>query len=387
MVKYSILVRMASEDFKKLMGFLFNDKKKIQKTDVELSQNDDEYVRIEFTDGVVYETKESDAVYYVLNLRHSLDPNGDYELVHYKDLEKYYADGMFLIDDNQQELNEASEELATGKFKFNYDLDKLQEDFLSSKNRNSTKYEKLKSDYYYTVAYRLFEAKAALDLLNKYKANDSWVDSYYSTIDKILMRAFRSDENFIKNYLRQKNTNNFDLYDFLMQGLSAVQYTSDLLSYYPPQGMDGDKGIKLALDMYRRYAEACVKPLNLLRIAQEVIDGNLSPDLTKGAAENKASLSTALGSMLDCYHPHIRNSESHLSTRVDSVNKKVIITKNGKQVASYTYQEVLDLTNTISNRLFPALMSALVMELRTVLLIITYKSPEYKIALIGIGNT
>ena len=87
------------------------------------------------------------------------------------------------------------------------------------------------------------------------------------------------------------------------------------------------------------------------------------------------------------YFHHIRNSESHLSTRVDSVGKRVIITKNGKQVASYTYQEVLDLTNTIGNRLLPALMSAIVMELRTVMLIISFKSPEYKIALLGIGNT
>ena len=378
---------MASDDLKRLMSFLFQDKKTIQKTQIKLSQNDDGYASIEFTDGVVFETKEFDAIDYVVNLRHSIDSSGDYKIVHYKDLEKYYEDIQFLIDHDQRKLNEASKELATGKFKFNYDVDKLQEEFLSSKTRKSKKFEKLKSDYYYIVAYRLFEAKAALDLLNKYKSNSKTVEGYYVAIDKILMKAFRNDENFVKNYLNQRNANDFDLYDFLMQGLSAVQHTSDLLSYYPPQGMDGDRGVKLALDMYRRYAEACVKPLNLLRIAQEIIDGNPSPDPVKGAAENKAILSAALGSMLDCYHPHIRNSESHLSTRIDTVDKKVIITKNSKQVASYTYQEVLDLTNSIGNDFFPALMSALVMELRTILLIITYKSPEYKVALIGIGNT
>lgn len=378
---------MASEDYKKLMRFLFKEKRKIQKTEIRLSEKDDEHAKIVFTDGVFYKTSEPDAIDYIINMRHALDSEGDYDFAHYKDLEKHYADVQFLVDKDQQKLNKASQELFSGKFRFNYDLDALQEDFLASSSRKSKKYEKLKSDYYYIVAYRLSEAKASLDLLNKYKANDRAVDQYYVAIDKLLMKAFRGDKNFVKNYLQQKRSNNFDLYDFLMQALSAVQHTSDLLSYYPQQGMDGDKGIKLALDMYRRYAEACVKPLNFLRIAQELGNGNPSPDLRKGAAKNKALLAPALGSMLDCYLPHIRNSESHLSTRIDPINKKVTITKNGKEVSSYTYQEVLDLTNTIGNRLFPALMSAIVMELTTIKLIITYKSPEYKVALLGIGNT
>ena len=193
-----------------------------------------------------------------------------------------------------------------------------------------------------------------------------------------------------ENYIRQKTTNDFNLVNFMIQVRAITQHVELMKTIFPKDGMQGDQGIHLLLDSYRRCAEACVKPLNLLRIGQEISSGDPSPRRTKSAAANRAILQHVLGSILGCYDPRIRNSESHLSTEVDAKNGQVLFYKDTKGqrefLVKYSFVELANMTNEIQHNFFPSLVFTAYMEWRTMLLIITTSSLEYKLALLKIGN-
>ena len=51
-----------------------------------------------------FSSKEPDVVKYTLHLRHTIDSDGNYELVAFKDIEQYYRDIDFLLDAEQSKL-------------------------------------------------------------------------------------------------------------------------------------------------------------------------------------------------------------------------------------------------------------------------------------------
>ena len=95
------------------------------------------------------------------------------------------------------------------------------------------------------------------------------------------MKVFRNDPNFVKNYIQQKTTNDFNLVNFVTQIRAITQHVDLMKTIFPKGGMQANHGIQLLLDSYRKYAEACVKPLNFLRIGQEIADGNPCPRLNE----------------------------------------------------------------------------------------------------------
>ena len=110
----------------------------------------------------------------------------------------------------------------------------------------------------------------------------------------------------------------------------------------------------------------------------------------KGAGANKVILQPTLGTILDCYDPRIRNSESHLSTEVDARNGQVLFYDDTKGrhefLVQYSFVELADMANKIQHYLFPALVFTAYMEWRTMLLVFTNRSPEYRHALLKICN-
>lgn len=382
---------MASENFKLLMKLLFTDKKKINKVGIKLSKDDFEYTKIDFTDEEKFESQEADVAKYAFSLKSTINSDGDYEIASYNNLDKYYSDIEYLLDKDNTKLKKAVEDIRTGRYRFKFDPDKLLEEFLSSKRRKSKKFLPLKTEYFHICAYNLLQSHIALVNLNKAKSKYPEIDGYYKKIDYIFMKAFRNDRNFVKNYIRQQKAGSFDLGDFAKQVISVTDYTKALKDIFPKQGVKPKTGINFVLDMYRRYAEACVKPLNLLRIGQEIMDGVASPEPKKTSEQNKTILLKSLGPVLDCFDGRIRNSESHLSTEIDNKGKKILITKSQKEgrevLTKYTFEEMIGMTNTIKDKLLPSLTFTLYIEWRVMLLVIVYPLPEYKILLLQIDNT
>lgn len=382
---------MVSEDFKLLMKLLFTDKKKINNVGITLNKDDSEYTEIEFIKGEKFESRKPDVADYAFSLKSTINSDGDYEIASYKNLNRYYSDIEHLLDKDNKKLKEAIEDIKTGKYRFAFDPDKLLEEFLSSKLRKSKKFLPLKTEYFHICAYNLLQSHMALTNLNKAKSKYPEIDDYFKKIDYIFMKAFRNDRNFVKNYLRQQKVGAFDLGDFAKQVISVMDHTKALTDIFPEQGVKPTTGINFVLDMYRRYAEACIKPLNLLRIGQEIIDGVASPEPKKNPEQNKTILLKSLGNVLYCFDSRVRNSESHLSTEIDEKGKKILITKSSKKgrevLIEYTFEEMVNMTNAIKNELLPSLTFALYMEWRAMLLVIVYPLPEYKILLLQIDNT
>lgn len=382
---------MSSTDFGKLMDLIFQQKKAIETISLEVKNNGKETVHIQFNDKTDFRSSETDVADYVTTLRQGVDEEGNVKFKPFKDLNKYFEETREFVDKDNSKLHKAVADLKQGKYKFSFDPDKLIEEFLVSKNRKSKKFLPLKTEYFHIAAHQFIQSGVILGHFNMKKKIDAKFDSNYKKIDDIFRKAFRNDPNFIKNYLKQKNTNNFDFEDFVKQINSVTSYTIALKDIFPTQGVEGEKGIGFVLDIYRRYAEGCVKPLNLLRIGKELNDGISSPKLHLSASKNKRLLLPDLGSLLDCYDPRIRNSESHISTEIDKQKSKVIITdaRAGKRkiLAEYTFQEIIEMTNVIRTDLFSALIITIYMVWRTMLLVIVFPSIEYKHMLLEIDNT
>ena len=233
-------------------------------------------------------------------------------------------------------------------------------------------------------------AAHALQRYEQLKLQAPGFETYHYAIENVYMKAFRGDPNFVKNYIQHKTTNDFNLVNFMTQVRAVTQHTELMKTIFAKDGTIGVQGILLLLDTYRKYAEACVKPLNLLRIGQEITSGVPCPERMKSAVENRAILQPVLGSILDCYDPRIRHSESHLNTGVDATNGQVLIYKDDKGhrefLVQYSFAELANMTNMIQHYLFPALAVTAYMEWRTMLLVITTTSLEYKLAMLKIGN-
>jgi len=381
---------MASNDYGRLMQLLFRDHKRIEKIDITLGQRGDRST-LTFADGTIFESAEDDVIMYSFRLKNNVDSEGNPTLTAYKDLTKYYADIEFLADQDRAKVGSALAALQSGQYSFAFDPDELLTRFLVSKRRSATEFMPLKTEHHFVVAYNLLQSRDALARLEQVERVNPGFMQAHLTIDRLFMRAFRADENFIRNYLKQQSVAAFDLEDFITQAQSIVEHVDALQSVFPPQGIPVERGIKFLLDTYRRYAEACVKPLNLLRIGKELADGNLSPKLKKSAMENKKLLQADLVDLLNCYDPRIRNSESHLSTKVDKAHEKVIITggKSGKHpvLAEYSFQELAGMMNGLQRTLYPALLLTIHTEWRTMLLVIVADTIEYKHLLLAIDNT
>jgi hypothetical protein len=382
---------MASKDFENLMDLLFKKGQRIEGFTTHLNGDSTGQAHISFIDSAdTFSSKEPDVVKYTLHLRHTIDSDGNYELVAFKDIEQYYRDVDFLLNAEQPKLCQAYRDLAEARYAFDFDPDELIEEFLLSNNRKSKKFFKLKSEHFHIAAHCMIAAAHALQRYEQLKSQTPEFETYHYAIEKVYMKAFRSDPNFVKNYIQHKTMNDFNLVNFMTQVRAITQHTELMKTIYPKDGMPGNQGIQLLLDAYRRCAEACVKPLNLLRIGQEIAGGDPCPERTKGAGENRAILQPILGSILDCYDPRIRNSESHLSTEVDATDGQVLFYKDDKGqrefLVKYSFAELVNMTNMIQHYLFPALAFTAYMEWRTMLLIITSRSLEYKLALLKIGN-
>jgi len=373
------------------MDLLFEKGQRIEKVTTNLNGDGTGQAHISFIGAVdTFSSKEPDVVKYALRLRHTIDSDGNYELVAVKDLDQYYRDVDFLLDAEQSKLHQAYRDLAEARYTFDFDPDMLIEEFLLSNNRKSRKFSKLKSEHFHIAAHCMNAAGHALQQYEQMKSKTPGFETYHHAIEKVYMKAFRSDPNFVKNYIQHKTTNDFNLANFVPQVRAITQHLDLVKTIFPKDGLPGNQGIQLLLDTYRRYAEACIKPLNLLRIGQEIASGDPCPERTKSAEENRAILQPILGSILDCYDPRIRNSESHLSTEVDADNGQVLFYKDDKGhrkfLVKYSFAELANMTNTIQNYLFPALALTAYMEWRTMLLVITHSSREYKLALLKIAN-
>ena len=130
---------MSSQDFIQLMEKIHKESYDVYSINIKAERQNGGFstnatVTLE-KDGkqISIESQSWDFIQYAIELRRSADIYGKMKFTRIKDLNKYYEDVKHLIDLDQRKINNAWEDIRSGKFVFNYQPKKLVEEFLSNK--------------------------------------------------------------------------------------------------------------------------------------------------------------------------------------------------------------------------------------------------------------
>lgn len=185
---------MVSKDYQDLMDLLFKKHQRIKEITVSFKGGETKHTDISFMGNTdTFSSNETDVGDYALHLKHTIDSDGNFDFVAYKDLNQYFRDVEFLFKDEQPKLNRAYHQLIGGQYTFDFDPDELIETFLLSHDRSSIKYSKLKSEHFQIAAYCMNAAAHALQKYEELKSKTPGLESYHQAIDRVYRKAFRSD--------------------------------------------------------------------------------------------------------------------------------------------------------------------------------------------------
>jgi hypothetical protein len=391
---------MASEDLKKLNDLLSNQHYRIDSTKYESKkisesgnyQEKTMFVLKKNNKEMLFESYEHDVSNFSWSLERAINIDGDPDFGHYKDLDEYWNEWAFLFEDDVKKTRNAVQRLIKREFQFSYNPENLLADFLISDNQRLKKFEKLKTDYYEIRAHYVLSSQKFLELQEKMKMNNPLFIQYSVIIDEILMKAFRQDPNFLKDYYKFDKAVKIDLDNLLIQAKEQIDHKNFIFSLLAQTSpIQGDRGIKILLDIYRRISEQIRPFINALRISIEIMDGIERPKSKKGFSENCKIIraNEKYSALIEHLDPDIRNSESHNGTKIDRDNAKVILTDNrsGKQIIlkEYTYEEISIVTLKLDKTLFLAILLGFSAH-KLVLIDEILHSLEYRVLLLGIDN-
>ena len=162
------------------MDLLFKKGQRIEKVTTNLNGDGTGPAHISFIGTIdTFSSKEPDVVKYTLHLRHTIDSDGNYELVAVKDIEQYYRDIDFLLDAEQSKLRQACRDLAEARYTFDF------EKFLLSNSRRSRKFSKLKSEHFHIAAHCMIAASRTLQQYELLKSKTPGFETYHQAIEKV----------------------------------------------------------------------------------------------------------------------------------------------------------------------------------------------------------
>jgi hypothetical protein len=346
----------------------------------------------EGTDQKLIASSENDFYKYISLFFPSIDSAGEHILRRYKSEDRYCDDLKFLHDESKQK--EAFEKVVKKQYIPNPKLEDEIKEFLLSKNRSSSKFKSLKTEYYENTAYLLLLLKHYAKKDQDLRSERPEYSKYCNLVEKILENAFLTDPNPIKNYLKYHNNiklNTFDLINRINEQKAYYVFLHQIMSpHCPTETIDQFKNmVNGILDIYRRYSELAKPLINSLRIAIELGNGIPNPNKTKKYDENCSIVkkSGSYGLLVRDIEPIIRNSESHFNGEIVSDCLVITKEKDGKrtEVAKYKLNDISLKIFDLDKNLFPALGLGFVLtEMK--LLTQVLQSEEYITILLGIGN-
>jgi hypothetical protein len=225
-------------------------------------------------------------------------------------------------------------------------------------------------------------------LIKKYPEAQKIVDA----VEGIFLKSFRPTGNALKNYESYRKYINFDI-DALGDRMSAQLIVADdtVKDFIKRSEIDANIAIPKMMNIYGRFFEILAPIINLIRIGLELKRGILSPEAKYGVGENIKILKSDrdYGELFGCLDEQIRHSDAHASIRINKVTHKVsfIDARSGKEkvVRVYTFDELIDMINTMQNEFFPAIYPTLVI-FDIAMLVLLLVSREYKYLLLTVGN-
>jgi hypothetical protein len=391
---------MKSDDLKKLLDLLGTyhyrieshvfESKRIPNT--ELYEDTVSFLLKNGKDEINFKSSEEDVIKFVFSLERAITDTGEIEFGRFEDLNKYWSELDYLFTDEAIKTQDAVQRLRRGEFEFSYMPEDLLFEFLSAKHPNSKKFEPLKNNYFEIRAHYHILSQRALEQIERLKKENPKIEQNSRIIDEILMKAYRSDRNFMINLKKFSKSIDLDLNDLILQIKSELDFKNELkLMLVKNSPLDSKMGIRFLLDIYRRTSEQLAPFINALRISIEIADGKQNPSHKLRYIDNCniIRLKPEYASLIECLDPNIRHSESHINTVIDSKSNKVIITsvfgKRREKICEYTFQQIIEMTLKLENELFLAFPMGFYYH-RLGLIDTLLLSREYRVSLLSINN-
>lgn len=341
-------------------------------------------------DTVTLTSSTPDFCEYVHHLQHLGDSAGKIRIRRIRDLNRYWSDVEYLVDEDKSKVHKAIGDLRTGKFKFNYDFDRLLDEILLKNAPTSNRYLPLKRDYYYIFAMYLLRSEGTVKSQATIIAKDAMAKAYVDAANEITI-AFRPSSNAIENYRFYKKWAAFDFNRIVSRIASQSDVVNDAVAELVRRGkVSGPIAIDRFLTIYKKITELISPFLNLIRVGMQLKDGVANPKPILPLGQNIALLRahSTYGPLFHCLDADLRHADAHVSAEV--VDNDVVLYdcrgKTAKELKRYTLEEVGKMTQTLQQTLFPAMAITMIMQevaMKDLVLI----SREFKFLLLSIGNT
>lgn len=389
---------MASQDFIELMKKLHDEKyKMLYKTMEYDGMSEIPSLKIAVVlekDGnqITIQSSEPDFLKYIGGLKGVADMTGEPKFAHVKDINRYNAEMVHLFDPDHSVAKRAAEEIQAGKFRHEYSIAGLVDEFLGNPgNVKDKKFLPLKDDYHHILILTSIEAEESLRsqerLIKKFPDSKKFIDA----VERIL-NSFKPKGNVIRDYKFYRDFANFDIDQLVNRVSTQLPALDDTLRNFVERGtIEPEIGIPKMMNVYGRFLELLKPMLYLVRVGLELKRGNMSPDKNYGLAKDIEVLKSdqEYGTLFGCLDEQIRHSDAHASIRVDKSESKVYLidVRGGKEVIVdvYTFNEMLDMINIMQNEFFLAVFSSLLVFDFGMLLILLASKP-YKFLLLAIDN-
>jgi len=328
---------------------------------------------------------------YALSLKKTRDQAGTRMLRPIANLDKYWTEMESLAKDPDTKIKAALQRLTSNTFRFDYSPKTLVTRFLASRKWGAAEFTALRRDHFEIQAYVLLHGKQMLSTQQSLHRNKPGSEQYCDIVDEVLRKAFRTDVDFVANYLKFQEALASDTDDTLTQAFAQYKIVKDTLNMLGRrETVPGEVGIPHLLDIYRRVSESLVPLIKVLSEAVCMLEGRQRPDPTLGFAKRCEIIKrSSYGGLLTCLDPAIRHSESHAATQVDKATGKVYLTEiidgQRRTVGEYTFEQVAEMTRELLDVLFPSLLLSFYMHELALILVILL-SPEYVELLLCIDN-
>ena len=343
---------------------------------------------------IILESAEEDFCLYAIQLQGIVDTEGDYQIVPIKNVQQYWDDLEYFIDNDRTHFNTARRDNEQGKFPCRYeDLQSsaylIQEFLERRRNIKNQQFVPLKRDYHHLLVAALMLSHITLIGQKQLEASRQNVKSVIRQLEPLLL-PFRQKGNPIKNFKHYRAYITFDIIDWQDNIITQLKPLGDIMQDgIKKKSIPWDSATPMLGSIYHRCIELSKEPINLLRAGLEMKRGNQSPTKKLGLSQNITILKADAdyGPIFHCLDPQIRHGHAHCSMDFKEGLVRILNTqgRKAKIIRTYKPDEFTHIVDVLLHELFPALISIVILH-DLAMLDILLCSKEYRLCLAAIGN-
>lgn len=351
---------------------------------VELDLNTMVATAVLFRDGqeIPISSNEPDFFMTVAKLRPLPDNAGKFKFSPV-DLSKYDADIEYFIDEGNNKLKKAMQQVIAGEknIELSVALATLKR-LLTAKQGNVTDDSlMIKENYFEILSLITLYSKSLLVEFEKLEQRLPGAVDFRREIETALQSALFGtlDENPIETIRAFYSWVDLERIQKQISGQSS--YVGYLLAMLAQRGtVPGEEGILYHLDFCRRFLEL-TRPFYMALLRSHWHKNATNPVNSQGYEWEIAELKkSGFNKVLLGIEPKLRNSESHLHTEILHSEKLVRFNTNSG-AATYTYIQIVEMSDALQKTIIPGFLIAF-QRVELFLFLMLLRSPKFKLILI-----